>query len=222
MSYEPDTGGAPGLVIPLEASLEVEDESPEEELSNVGELGVDDGCQGGVDMGEGGRRCLGLDDALTQQTWRQYSFGMIDMLLNNTSATDNILSKEFPDDDSNVGAVDLVDQTVDGLLKSLPGQPLVGFTVLVSDVLLHHPELGRGNVGSSGLGRQQLLLLLGSWSWSSIIIFGHVFRLLNSLLALFSPVFASASSPPLSAFASISSVSAPAPASLILVLALLR
>ena len=53
MANKPDTGGAPGLVISFKPSLEIEDEPLEQELPNVGELGVDDGSQGGVHVGEG-------------------------------------------------------------------------------------------------------------------------------------------------------------------------
>ena len=76
-----------------------------------------------------------------------------DTLTEKTSAPDNVLRKEFPDDDCDVGTVDFVDQTIDGLLESFPSQSLVSFTVLVCDVLLHHPQLGWRDVSSSSLGR---------------------------------------------------------------------
>lgn len=37
---------------------------------------------------------------------------------------DNVLLEELPDNDGNVGRVDLVDQTVDGLLQGFPSKTL--------------------------------------------------------------------------------------------------
>ena len=48
-------GDAARLVVAPVSALEVEDESLQEELADVGELGVDDGGQGGVHVREGGR-----------------------------------------------------------------------------------------------------------------------------------------------------------------------
>ena len=79
-----------------------------------------------------------------------------DTLTEKTSTPDNVLSKEFPDNDCDVGAVDFVDQTIDGLLESFPSQSLIGFTVLVCYILLHHPQLGGGDVSSSCLGGQKI------------------------------------------------------------------
>ena len=100
VSNETDAGGAPGLVVPLEASLEIEDEPLQEELPDVGELCVDDGGQGGVDVSEGRGGGLGLNDTLAEKT----------------STTDDVLRKELSYDHCNVGTVHFVNQTVDGLL----------------------------------------------------------------------------------------------------------
>ena len=54
MTNKSDTRGAPGLVISLEASLEIENQSLEQQFSNVGKLCVDNCCQSCVHMGEGG------------------------------------------------------------------------------------------------------------------------------------------------------------------------
>ena len=77
---------------------------------------------------------------------------------------DYVLSEELPDNNANVWAVDLVNETVDGLLERFPGQSLKGHRGLVRDRLLHQPQLGRRNVGTSGPSGQELfhlLLLLG-------------------------------------------------------------
>ena len=55
VSNEPHAGGAPCLVVTLEAPLEVEDQPLEKELTNVEEHCVDDR---GEDVGEGGRSGL--------------------------------------------------------------------------------------------------------------------------------------------------------------------
>ena len=52
----------PHLVIPLEVLPELEDESLCQQLSDVRELGVDDGHQSSVDMSEGGGGSLRLED----------------------------------------------------------------------------------------------------------------------------------------------------------------
>ena len=57
---EAHAGGAPRLVVPLEAPLEVEDEPLEQQLPDVRELGVDDRRQGRVHVGERGGGSLGL------------------------------------------------------------------------------------------------------------------------------------------------------------------
>ena len=55
MRDEPGARDAARLVVAPVAALEVEDESLQEELADVGELGVDHGSQGGVHVREGGR-----------------------------------------------------------------------------------------------------------------------------------------------------------------------
>ena len=60
VAYEAHAGGAPRLVVPLEAPLEVEDEPLEQQLPDVRELGVDDRRQGRVHVGERGGGGLGL------------------------------------------------------------------------------------------------------------------------------------------------------------------
>ena len=57
-----NTGGTHGLVISLKTSLEVENDPFEQQLPYVGEIGVDDGCQGDIHVGDGGQGSPGLDD----------------------------------------------------------------------------------------------------------------------------------------------------------------
>lgn len=49
------------FVVSSVAFAEVEDEPLEDELSDLGELGVDDSHHGGVDVGENGRGALSLE-----------------------------------------------------------------------------------------------------------------------------------------------------------------
>ena len=66
MGDEADAGGAAQLVLPLEAALEVDDEPLEQQLPDVGELGVDDGGEAGVHVGERRGRSLRLRSANNQ------------------------------------------------------------------------------------------------------------------------------------------------------------
>lgn len=47
---------------------ERQDESLEDQLPDLRELGVDDGDEGGVNVSEDGRRCLSLQDGASQRT----------------------------------------------------------------------------------------------------------------------------------------------------------
>lgn len=47
---------------------ERQDEPLEDQLPDLRELGVDDGCEGGVNVSEDGRCCLSLQDGASQQT----------------------------------------------------------------------------------------------------------------------------------------------------------
>jgi hypothetical protein len=62
--YEPRACHAPGLVIALEASLEIENESLQQQLANVRELGIDDGHESRIHVGKGWRSRLSLHDRL--------------------------------------------------------------------------------------------------------------------------------------------------------------
>ena len=56
------------FVIPAKALLELDDESYGKELPSLRKLGVDDGHQCSVDVGEGGGGSLGLDHRPNQKT----------------------------------------------------------------------------------------------------------------------------------------------------------
>lgn len=56
------------LEVTTVAPPESEDQAFEDKLSDLRELGVDDGHHGGVDVGEDGRRRLGLQHGASQKT----------------------------------------------------------------------------------------------------------------------------------------------------------
>ena len=62
MSYELHRREAEQFVVPPIPLSEVEEESMDYELPNVGELGVDDGHESSVYVGEGGGERLSLED----------------------------------------------------------------------------------------------------------------------------------------------------------------
>ena len=75
----------------FKTTLEVDNKSLDQQLSNVGKLCVDDGREGRVHVCEGGRGCLGLDDRLDQQT----------------PTAHNVFCKKFANNDGYVWRVDL-------------------------------------------------------------------------------------------------------------------
>lgn len=60
--------GGPHLIIPAVAFPEVQDEPLQNELANLRELGVDDGHNSRVDVGEDGGGTLGLENGPGQET----------------------------------------------------------------------------------------------------------------------------------------------------------
>lgn len=71
-------------------------------------FGVHNGDHGGVDGSKRQTGSLGLHDASAKET----------------TATDEVLAEELRNNVFDVGNVDLVDQTVDGLFQSLPSHAL--------------------------------------------------------------------------------------------------
>ena len=63
---EPGARDAPRFVVAPVAALEIEDESLQEELADVRELGVDHGSQGSIHVREGGRCHLQIKSSI----WR--------------------------------------------------------------------------------------------------------------------------------------------------------
>lgn len=143
-------GDGVGLVVGLEGALEADDEAAEDELADLGELAVDDGDEGGVDVAEGGGEGLGLDDGAGEEAL----------------APDEVLLEEGEDGVVQVPHVHLVHMPVDLLLQPLPLQPLVLLTAtspfsdslegrrcgepgFVLDLGLHALEDGGRDVGAA-------------------------------------------------------------------------
>ena len=91
MRDKPGAGDAARLVVAPVAALEVEDESLEEQLADVGELGVHHGRQGSVHVREGRGGHLRRDGGLAEDT----------------PAAHHVLREELPHDDADVGRIDL-------------------------------------------------------------------------------------------------------------------
>lgn len=108
MSKESSAAQANSFVISLVGLAELNNQPVNEQFSNLGQLGVDDCSHGSIDRGEGQTSSLSLHDATAEQT----------------TSSDQVLGKQLGDNMLDVGDVDLVDQTVDGLFQSLPGHAL--------------------------------------------------------------------------------------------------
>lgn len=98
-----------GLVVSLVCLAELHNQAVDEQLADLGQLGVDNGGHGGVDGGEGQTGSLGLHDAPAKQT----------------AASDQVLGEELGDNVLDVGDVDFVDEAVDGLFERLPSHALI-------------------------------------------------------------------------------------------------
>lgn len=85
------------LVIAAERALELDSETCQQKSTHVGQLCVDDRSNSGIDRSESytGRLCL--HEATAEET----------------TATDEIFTKEVRDNHFDVAGVDLVDQTID-------------------------------------------------------------------------------------------------------------
>lgn len=97
-------------------------------------------------MSEDGRRRLGLEDGASQRAPEgggrgrcetdQNPLEKLDAIQHRSlrrpycclPAPDDVFLEQLLNDVGNVGHVDLVDETVDGLLQSLPAHPLIGET----------------------------------------------------------------------------------------------
>jgi hypothetical protein len=143
MGEEGSRGEADGLVVSLEAFSELHNQTTHKEFTNLGQLGVDNCCHGGIDRCEWQTGSLGLHDRSTKQT----------------ATTDQILPKQLRDDKLDVGSVDLVDQTVDTLLERLPRHALILLARLIRDLCLQRAQSRGWDICSAGSHREELLVL---------------------------------------------------------------
>ena len=91
MSNESDTRGTPCLAILLESSLEIENQSLKQQLSNVGKLCVDNSCQSCLHMGEVGIGYLGLKYCKWKLLSIQCNIGNNKMLFRNCPVVKDII-----------------------------------------------------------------------------------------------------------------------------------
>lgn len=111
------------LVVSLECLSELDNETVEQQLADLGQFCVDNSRHRSVDRCEGQTGRLGFHDTSAKQT----------------ATAHQVLAKELRDDELDVGNVDLVDETVDRLLERLPRHPLVLLAGLVRDLCLQRP-----------------------------------------------------------------------------------
>lgn len=125
------------LVVATVGALKLHDDPLQQQLADLGHLGVDHRNETGIYVRERRGGHLRLHEGTAQ----------------NTASANDILSKKFRDDILDVGNVDLVDETVDGLTQGVPLEPL--HPLIVTDrpgfcLLLHHSfELERRDVCST-------------------------------------------------------------------------
>jgi hypothetical protein len=106
----------------------------DQQLADLRKLGVDNGDHSGVDGSKRQTGSLGLHDASAKET----------------TATDEVLAEQLGNDVFDVGDVDLVDQTIDGLFQSLPSHALeLARLRIVSDFGLKSAQPGWRDIGSS-------------------------------------------------------------------------
>lgn len=108
MGQEGGAAQADSLVVTLEGLAELDNEAVDQQLPDLGKFCVDDGDHGGVDGGKGQTGSLGLHDTAAEET----------------TAADEVLAEQLGDNVLDVGDVDFVDQTVDGLFEGFPGHAL--------------------------------------------------------------------------------------------------
>ncbi|KAL1844922.1 hypothetical protein VTK73DRAFT_1506 [Phialemonium thermophilum] len=136
-------GQAHGLVVAAEGLAEAQHQALDQQLADLGQLGVDDGGGGGVDGGEGQAGGLGLGQALAEQA----------------AAAHQVLGEQLRHDGLDVGDVDLVDEAVDALLEGLPSHALVLAAGLVGDLGLQGAQAGGRDVGAAAAHVEQALVL---------------------------------------------------------------
>ena len=98
------------LVVALKGAAELNNDTGEQELANLWQLGVHNRHQGGVDVRKARAGHLGLHQGAHQQA----------------AASHKVLLEQLRQDAGNVGDIDLVDEAVQGLAQCIPGHALVG------------------------------------------------------------------------------------------------
>ena len=119
MSYHSGGSHAYYLVIPLEGSSELNDDSAGDQQADLRHFGVDDCDEGSIDMGEIGGSHLGFDDRSGQQS----------------SPPVDVFVEELHNNILDVGYVDLIDDSINGFSEQFPHKFLMGLALGIS---LHH------------------------------------------------------------------------------------
>ena len=121
------------FIVPSECASELEDHSLKQKLAYFWQLRVHNGDEGGVDVGEAGRRQLRLHQRSAEQS----------------STPHQVLLEEFGDDVADVHHVHLVDDAVQRLAKRLPSLPLVLRRRLVLHIPVQSGQFEGRNVHAS-------------------------------------------------------------------------
>jgi hypothetical protein len=121
---------ADGFVVSLERFAELDDQSGQQQVSDLRKFRVDNRRHRSVDRCKGQTGRLRLHDGTAEQA----------------PSSNQVFSKQLGNDELDVGDVDLVDQTIDRLFQSLPCHTLVLLARLIRNLRLQCTESGRGNV----------------------------------------------------------------------------
>lgn len=130
------------FIITLERLSKLDDQPAEQKLSNLWQFRVHDCSHRSVDRREGQTGCLCLHNAPAEET----------------TATDQVLSKQFRHDMLDVRDIDLVDKTIDRLLQGLPRHSLILLARFIGDLRLERAQPSWRDIGSSGAHVQQFLI----------------------------------------------------------------
>lgn len=143
-----------GLVAAAVRPLELQDGPAQHQLAQLGELGVDDGDEGGVHVGVGGGGGGGPQDGLGQQA---------------PAADEIALVEQLVDEGLDGGGVEAVDGAVDELPQLLPGLALRG-------------HVGRG--GLKGAAAAAAIGLAGAFAVLASVLLAPLFSLLRSVVVI--------------------------------------
>mmetsp|Transcript_24889 Transcript_24889/g.75763 ORF Transcript_24889/g.75763 Transcript_24889/m.75763 type:complete len:338 (+) Transcript_24889:1257-2270(+) len=123
------------LIVPPICAIELVDYPFQQQLANLGHLGVDHGDQRRVHVGKVGRGALRLHQRAHEQS----------------APTDYILAQQVDDDRLDIGDVDLIHQAVDRLFQRLPCHALILLGRLILGLLHHLRELVGWHVQATSL-----------------------------------------------------------------------